>query len=662
MRPDEGARGLVPEDLVSFAWLEGVALSPDGARVAATVRRVDAERNGYHVDAYLYEVDEARRQRLTRGRGQASSLAWSRDASRLAFVWQGDDGTSIVVVGRDGTPSQRVSVEGPPPSALDWSPDGRQLACVRTTTIPDPPAARDPALPAPTLRVVRRLRYKQDGAGWVADRFRQIWTLDLTTGTWDRRTSAQCDHSQPRWSWDGRTIAYVVTAREQDLALGYGQIALHDLATGESRPLLHDWPGASSSPQWRRDDGAIAFAGHRHPAPVNRRGLFGVYLAELGESDARGLTDDIDQTVGNYAFSDQRPGLTNVTVKWPGGDGPISFLLTERGAVHLYEVAPTGAASARPIVAEDAVVFEYDPAPGGRVAIGMASQLEVGDLYLVDGDRSRRRLTELNPWIASRRLAWPESGSYAGLGGADVHTWLVRPLDLAPGKRAPAVVYVHCSMFSYDFSLEVQCLAAAGYVVSYSNARGTTAGYGQASAFGSYYGKQEEEFAELMLGVDRLVELPFVDPERLGVTGGSCGGFMTNWIVTHTDRFKAAVTQRSISDLVSKFGTSDNGPEQALSEGAGPPWLDVETLWRNSPIAYAERVTTPLLILHAAEDHRCTIEQAEELFAALRWLGKRVELVVFEGESHGLSRSGRPGNRIEHLRRLMGWFDEHLEG
>jgi dipeptidyl aminopeptidase/acylaminoacyl peptidase len=135
---------------------------------------------------------------------------------------------------------------------------------------------------------------------------------------------------------------------------------------------------------------------------------------------------------------------------------------------------------------------------------------------------------------------------------------------------------------------------------------------------------------------------------------------MTNWIVGHTNRFAAAVTQRSVVNLVSKFGTSDNGPEQATSEGAQPPWVDVDTLWRSSPLAYAHQVQTPLLILHSEEDHRCPLSQAEELFAALRWLGREVELVVFEGEHHGLSRSGRPGNRIERQRRIIAWFDRYL--
>ena len=152
----------------------------------------------------------------------------------------------------------------------------------------------------------------------------------------------------------------------------------------------------------------------------------------------------------------------------------------------------------------------------------------------------------------------------------------------------------------------------------------------------------------------------FVDEARMGVTGGSCGGFLTNWIVGHTDRFKAAVTQRSVVDLVSKFGTSDNGPEQCEGEGGKAPWVDIRSSWGWSPLASAPNIQTPLLILHATEDHRCPLAQAEELFAALRWLGTEVELVIFEGESHGLSRSGRPGNRIEHTQRMVDWFRKDL--
>jgi dipeptidyl aminopeptidase/acylaminoacyl peptidase len=212
-------------------------------------------------------------------------------------------------------------------------------------------------------------------------------------------------------------------------------------------------------------------------------------------------------------------------------------------------------------------------------------------------------------------------------------------------------------MWSGAFSHEFQVLAAAGYVVAAANQFGTTAGYGQAHALGNYIGSQERECAEIIAVLDAL---PHVDPARVGVTGGSCGGFLTNWLIGHTHRFAAAVTQRSISDLVSKFGTGDNGPEQATAECAAPPWLDVQTLWRHSPLAFAPQVRTPTLILHASDDHRTPLAQAEAWFAALRWHGVPVEMIVYEGESHDLTRSGRPENRLHHLSSLLGWFERHL--
>ena len=244
--------------------------------------------------------------------------------------------------------------------------------------------------------------------------------------------------------------------------------------------------------------------------------------------------------------------------------------------------------------------------------------------------------------------------------GAKVHAWVLKPPNFDPTQRYPTIVYVHCSMFSWDFNHEFQCLAAAGFVVAYFNQRGTTAGYGQDWTRASEGDQGGKDYEEIMLGVDELLSRPYVDGNRLGVTGGSCGGFMTNWIVGHTDRFKAAVTQRSITNQISMFGTSDIGPECTLGETSDTPWSSLEAVWRQSPIAYAEQIHTPLLIVHSTEDHRCPLEQAEQLFAALRWLGREVELVIFEGENHGLSRGGRPGNRIERLRRIGGWFEKHL--
>ncbi|MGQ9569129.1 MAG: S9 family peptidase [Anaerolineae bacterium] len=652
-------RGLVPEDLLKFRWLREIVVAPDGSRVAYTVSRPDAQRNSYQTDVYLMDLATGWRRKVSAGAGQGSALAFSRDGNHLAYVWRGQDGSiAVEIISPEGEREKAFPIEGGVPQELDWSPDGKRLAFVRWTEVRrEGDFRRFEGIPAPTIRVVRRLRYKQDGVGWVHDRYRHLWTLDVESGDLTQLTDGECDYGEPRWSGDGKRIACMAMAREQNAELGQGRVWVLDLDQGTATDPFPEWRGAGVSPQWRADDKAIAFAGYEGGPPVNRRRFYHVFLGDLETGTVRELTQGLDQTVGNYAVADQRPGLTNITVKWPGGRGRIYFLLTEEGATHLYSVGEGG--DWRQEVGGKAVVFEYAPSQEGLVAFGKADPTHPGELYVLR-DGETHRLTDLNPWLRFRKLSLPREYWYEGVGGARVHAWEMLPIGFTEGRRYPTIVYVHCSMFSWDFNHEFQCLANAGYVVTYFNQRGTTAGYGQAWTFASEGDQGGKDYEEIMLGVDDLVRRPYVDGTRLGVTGGSCGGFMTNWIVGHTDRFAAAVTQRSIANQISFFGTSDIGPEGTERETGANPWTDLGAVWRQSPLAYADRIRTPLLILHSEEDHRCPVSQAEELFAALRWMGRKVELVIFEGESHGLSRGGRPGNRIERLRRILGWFREHL--
>lgn len=650
-------RGLVAEDLLRFRWLDELTMAPDGRRAAYSVRRVDVPGNGYAVDVYVVDVDTGASLRVSQGVGSASALAWNRAGTQLAFAWTSDGASSLQVW--DGRELNTIPTPGGGFSALTWNHDGEWLAGVRWTheVLPGDPVPRA-GLPRSTARVVRRLRYKQDGAGWVHDRYAQVWAVRVATGELRQVTSAQADHAEPAWATRSNALAYVRVAREQDVEEGWGQVFLVDEFGASPRPLLPGGRGASRSPQWGSDDQAIAFAGHDAASPVNRRMFMQPWVADVATGKARPLAHEVDQEVGNYAVSDSRKGLSNITVKWPVGGSWIYYLITERGATHLYRVALDG----RYERMDDGphVTFEYAPTAAGTVATGRADPSTPGDLYVRDEGGGERRLTHLNPWLADHELARPEEIWLEGLDGAQVQGWVLKPVGFDAERRYPTIEYVHCSMFSWDFSHEFQCLAAAGYVVHYVNQRGTSAGFGQAWTRASEGDQGGRDYEETMKMVDWLVAQPYVDPERLGVTGGSCGGFMTNWIVGHTDRFKAAVTQRSIVNQISFFGCSDIGPEGTRAEAGADPWNDFAKVWRQSPLAYADRVTTPLLIIHSDEDHRCPLEQAEQLFAALRWMGKEVELVVFEGENHGLSRGGRPANRIERLRRIQGWFDDRL--
>ncbi len=651
-------RGLIPEDLMQFRWLDEMALSPDGSKVAYTIRRPDVKSNGYITHLYLRALDAPAPKRLTSNTCQVSSIAWSCDSKQLAYSYRDSDTTSVRVLSVSDNTEAVYPTDGSPLGSLDWSADGTKLVGVRWTKIQSADD-RGPiaGIPAPTIKVVRRLRYKQDGAGWVHDRFTQIWVLELPTGDLSQITHSECDYSSPVWSVNGSKIAFVGMAREQNVPLGYGQIFTCNFPDGEPKLLLKDWQGTAISPAWGDDDRYIAFAGHNHAPPVNRRNFWQPHLASVEEGTAIKLGQDIDEEVGNYAVADQRKGLANVTVRWAAGDQWIYFLLTEQGATNLYRINTQG--DYEKLVSGESVTFEYSPAAGDKVAYGQADPTNPGELYIWEnGDTTK--LTNLNPWLRDHQLATPEAYWYEGVDSAKVHAWLMKPVNFDPSKKYPLVLYVHCSMFSWDFNHEFQVYANSGHAVAYFNQRGTTAGYGQEWTHASEGDQGGKDYEEIMLGVDELVSRPYIDAKNMGVTGGSCGGFMTNWIIGHTDRFAAAVTQRSITNQISFFGTSDIGPECTGGETRTDPWRDLQSSWRQSPIAYIDDINTPLLIIHSDEDYRCALEQAEQMFAALRWREKPVELVIFEGENHGLSRGGRPGNRIERQRRILGWFQKYL--
>jgi dipeptidyl aminopeptidase/acylaminoacyl peptidase len=661
--PKPTTRGLVPNDLVYFRWLDEMTVSPDGKQVAYTVRRVDDSRSGYVVDVFIQPLASGQpARRVTSGNSSASSLAWSTDSSKLAFVESEKGVTTVrVVYAGGGTGSdQSFVVQGPAPSALDWSPDGRMLACVRWTEVKrgNEPVYGDPWPIAPQMRVITRGVYKLNGVGFIENKYKHIWLLDLVTGHWQQITDGEWDHGQPRWSPSGTRLLFVRTERELNTAIGAGELVIWQLEDASAITPLDHWYGIAQSPIWAPDESALIFTANPGPVLQNWRTYSSVYRYDFATGEVVDLLPDVNEAVGNYAVADQRKGLSNITVRWANGTDLIYFLLTIQGAVHLYAMRPDGTQRHK-VVGEKNVIFDFAPT-ANHVVYGQADTQNPGDLYILEQGQTRR-LTNLNPWLKSRQLSTPEEYWYKGLEGADVHAWMMKPVRFEEGKRYPLILQVHCSMFSWDFNFENHVMTQAGFAVAYFNQRGTTAGYGEPWTEASLGQVPDVEYQEIMIGVDdMLARFPFVDEKRMGVTGGSCGGILTNWIVTHTDRFAAAVTQRSITNYVSRIGAGDTGPLHELSELKTHPWENLQYVWQRSAISHAANVTTPLLIVHSDEDHRCPIEQAEEFFTVLRWMGKTVEFCWFQGESHDLTRAGRPQNRVEHMRRIIGWFVKYL--
>src|SRR5699024_1419770 len=385
-----------------------------------------------------------------------------------------------------------------------------------------------------------------------------------------------------------------------------------------------------------------------------------VYNSEDGTVTC--LTEGIDAPVGDLVVADAQQSTSGRIVSWTKRND-IYFTLSTMGDVRLYYADLEGAIY--PASPEKEHVYEYSLANNGEFAIvGVSTPTHPGELYkqsMTTGEREK--LTTVNEqFVQEVQLVEPEAIVYKSVKDWEVHGWLLKPAGFEEGKKYPLVVEVHggpATMYANSFFHEMQLLAAKGYGVVYVNPRGSH-GYSQEFVDAVRHDYGGGDYADIMAGLDHVIEENvWIDTDRLGVTGGSYGGFMTNWIVGHTNRFKAAVTQRSISNWISFYGVSDIG--YYFSEWQhGADMTDVEKLWDFSPLKYVENVETPLLILHSENDLRCPMEQAEQLFITLKRMGKETELVRFPNEDHNLSRTGTPHLRVARLNEITDWFERYV--
>jgi dipeptidyl aminopeptidase/acylaminoacyl peptidase len=370
-------------------------------------------------------------------------------------------------------------------------------------------------------------------------------------------------------------------------------------------------------------------------------------------SDFRLLTTSLDRTCDPY------PEIREPI--WD--DGAIVFAIEDHGNIHLYRVSPAGG-DPELLAGGDIVLSGYDVHDGQVVRTGSTAP-NLAELYAGD-----RQLSEIGKeFAAGRSLTEPERFTAISKDGSEVEAWIARPAGFKEGTRYPALLNIHGGPFTQygnGFFDETQVYAGGGYAVLYANPRGSS-GYAESwgraimgpGELGPGWGSVDYE--DLMAVVDTALDrYDFIDPERLGVLGGSYGGYMTSWIVSHTNRFKAAISERAVNNLVSMYGSSDVG---WVFKGYHGDFVHdaVDKYLQISPWTYAKQIETPLLIMHSENDLRCNIEQAEVMFTTLRLLGKEVEMVRFPAESHELTRSGNPVHRVQRFELVLDWFDRYLK-
>ncbi len=652
---------LIAEDLTRFRWIDHVRLSPSGDRVAYEVSWADAEareNRGRVMVASLEPGAPARELRADVRRDRAPE--WSPDGSRIAFLGRQGARDQLFVAPADA--GQAVQLTAIPDGVLaaEWSPDGASLAFLArvigdpagVVDDPRPPEGEDQARRPPVARVAHRLDYKRDGVGYLDGRHAHLFVVAAAGGEPRQLTDGPWSLGGFTWAPDGRALAVVGDAEPDADLRKTNRLYRVDLA-GVRRELCAGLEMAE--PVWSPRGDLVAVVA---PTATDGGRLDRVWVVPADGGEPRCLTADLDRSVGATVGTDMRAGH-GMRLRWSRAGDRLYFQAGAPGVAEVLSVDLEGSVTVE-VPARRRAVYDFD-VEAGLIAVCAGDASTPGDV-LVAEHRVERWLTDSNPWLRDRFLAEPERHLFTAADGLEIEGWLLKPPGFHPAHRYPLVMEIHGgphSQYGYAFFHELQVLAGMGFLVFTTNPRGS-GGYGEAFQRACVRDWGGRDYEDLMTALDQLIQRTgFVDEARLGVGGGSYGGFMTNWIVGHTDRFAAAVTMRSISNLVSEFAQHDI-VLWGESEMGPPPWPDPDELWRRSPIRYVRDIRTPLLILHSEMDLRCAFSQAEELFGALRLLGKEVEMVRFPGESHDLSRSGRPDRRIERLHRITSWFADHL--
>ncbi len=694
---------MTPEDIRRVVVVEELDLSADG-RVAVVVRRTI---NGDRYHGHLFAIALGGRaipapRQLTRGTVRDTWPRVSPHGHTVAFVRSdpADDDAPAALATLDLRAAgkarfARIGDHGGV-TEVAWSPDGRRIAYTASVDPPRfivgraPPlrprrraGAKPPAeTPSPRARRITRTDWRWDGEGHI-DRWSHLFVVDrlgwkprqVTTGDWGVSDIA--------WHPDGRTIAFIADrSPEPDLhprpTTWTVDVDARKGTGGEPREVLA--PGGwASHPAWSPDGRWLAAVGVLEPQPLDDRSPQVLLGPADGSRPPHALDPDLDRAVGNWTDTDLNGWMVD------GRHGPtwiddrrLVATVSDRGRSHphVYTIEPvTGRLLERTLAAtgdlttHTTAVAQADPAadPEGPPVIAFLATdgVRAMDLYTTDGPgpaQRRRRSTFGSAWQDRHPMPEMRRLDIPGPGGV-IETWIASP-PRAADKALPTVVDMHggpLGAWAPAPHIEVFLLVARGYRVVLPNIRGS-ATYGRGwitPQLGDWGGV---DAADVHAVVDHVIEVGLADPDRLGVMGLSYGGFMVNWLVGTTDRFKAAISENGVTNQVSDWANSDGGPEFDRASLVGDPFSPsgIDKLWRQSPLRNVASVHTPLLMLQAESDLRCPPQDNEQLFIALRHLGREVEYVLYPEESHTYASTGRPDRRIDRMTRMLDWFDRHL--
>jgi len=660
-------RGITPEDYFAFEFISDPNISPDGKLVAYVVTKIDRAQNRRNSSIWVVATDSSRAPlQFTTAPQTSTSPRWSPDGKSLAFLSSRPAetppaaGTStstepprnqVYLLSMDGGEARRLTNLKNGVSLVRWSPDGTRLVVVSRIGPADSRADsrtvdnRDRS----DVRHYKNSSYKFNDTGWFDDRRTHLWVVEVKTGEAKQITEGHdWNDSDPQWSPDGKRLAFVSNRTGKEYDENRNTDVWVVSAEGGKLTKISDHEESDNQPRWSPDGKWIAFAGEVHDRDHPK-----IWLAPAtGGAPSVLAANGLDLIPGGLEWSE---------------DGKSLYFETGvKGELHLFRVDVPGK-SVEQVTSGPRAVRSVDfNFPSRRMVYLVNDFKHLDDLYVADlNGKNERKLTNLNEALWKQlQLADVERFTYKSADDWDVDAFLVKPIAWREGRKYPLVLSIHggpAGQYGVDWFHEFQVYAAKGYAVLFTNPRGST-GYGQKFERGIVNEWGGKDYVDIMNGLDAaLKKYPWIDQNRMGVTGGSYGGFMTNWIVGHTDRFKAAVTLRSVSNFISDEGTRD-GAYGHTPDFSGDLFQRFDFYWDRSPLKYAKNVKTPTLILHSDNDFRVPLEQGEQWFRALKHFGVTAEIVMFPRENHNLTRTGEPKHLVESLNWQLYWFDRFLNG
>ena len=674
-------RFITEKDLLKFTWIADPQIAPDGSAVAFVRVTVNEKENRYETSLFTVPISGAAPRPLTSNL-RDTMPRWSPDGRKIAFVRSIEkDGKpqpgQVYVLDMSGGEAYPLTHDTKGVSSLEWSPDGQTIAF----TAPVGDGEQDPTSPSATsgkpkeeksdVQVITRAVYRSNGNPTYLDAARHTHIFTVAANGTDKPqmkqvTEGEYDEREIEWAPDGSKIYFVSTRVPE----AYYEATDSDLfsvpTSGGTITKVASIDGTINAPQISPDGHRIAFVGIPSGSPLRSYSQPDLFVVDATPGSApRNLTGAYDFDIASGIGGDQAPprGGSGRSLAWSKDGGSLIVITAEHGSANLKRVAiATGKVDALTDGKHAVAAFTATP-DGSTVAAAISTQTNIGDLFIVEAQP--RQITHVNEEaFGNLRQSEPEEIWYKSFDGKNIQGWILKPPDFDSSKKYPLILEIHGgphAAYGNVYTHEFQWMAAKGYVVLFTNPRGSTS-YGQDFGNIIQYHYPGDDYKDLMAGVDELVKRGYIDANRMGVTGGSGGGLLTNWTITQTQRFKAAVAQRDIADWYGFWFTADFWLSKPTWFRKAP-WEDPQDFAARSPITHVANVTTPTMYVLGDQDYRTPpADGGEMMFRALKYRKIPTVMVRFPRESHELSRSGEPKHRVERLQHIVGWMDQWLQG